>query len=320
MLPDDFRFEDPVLLLLAAVIPLVFLWESWRAARRPSLTYSNVAALDAPPGIRVRLRWLPTFLRAVALSLVVFALARPQSGEAEALAPTEGIDIVLALDVSASMQQEDFGGQARVEGAKSVAAQFVGERDTDRVAVVGFRRHSLILSPLTVDYAAVQAIISRADTVNLEDGTGIGVAIAESANLLRDSRATSRIVVLLTDGENNEASIQPIEAARIAEALGIRVYTIGILSALRGPDQVVPEVNPEELAAVSEATDGKFYSARDPETLARIYDEIATLEKSRIDDTRFTRYDELAWILLLPAFALLAIELLLRATLLRRLP
>ena len=204
MLPDDFRFEDPILLLLAAVIPLVFLWEYWRASRRPALTYSNVAALDAPPGLRVRLRWLPTFLRALALALVVIALARPQSGEAEALAPTEGIDIVLAIDVSASMQQEDFGGRRRVDGAKEVAAEFVGERDTDRVGVVGFRRHSLILSPLTVDYAAVQAIISRADSVNLEDGTGIGVAIAESANLLRDSRATSRVVVLLTDGENNE--------------------------------------------------------------------------------------------------------------------
>lgn len=311
---DDIRFEDPLLLGLLAVLPLLFIWERWRAGHSPTLQYSNVGYL-AQTGWRTRLRWLPTFLRAAALALVAIALARPQSGEAEALVTTEGIDIALAIDVSASMQEDDFGGETRIAAAQDVAAEFVAERQTDRVAVIAFRRHSRVLSPLTVDYEAVRQLVQRANDIRIEDGTGIGVAIAEAANLLRDSRAASRVVILLTDGENNEPAISPRDAARIAQTLDIRVYTIGIISPLG-----LTTVNAEDLAALSELTDGRYYSARDPESLAEIYDEIATLEKSRVDDTRFTRYDELFWFVLLPAFGLVALEILLRATVLRRLP
>lgn len=311
---DDFRFADPILLALLALLPLLIAWELMRARHAPTLQYSNVGYL-AQTGWRTRLRWLPAVLRVLALALVAIALARPQSGEAEALVTTEGIDIALAIDVSASMNEDDFGGQTRIDGAKQVAADFVAERETDRIAVIAFRRHSRVLSPLTVDYEAVRQLVQRSNEIRIEDGTGIGVAIAEASNLLRDSRAASRIVILLTDGENNEPAISPADAARIAQALDIRIYTIGIISPLG-----LTTVNAEDLTALAELTEGRYYSARDPETLAEIYDEIATLEKSRVDDTRFTRYDELFWFVLLPAFGLVGIEILLRATALRRLP
>lgn len=311
---DDLRFEDPILLGLLALLPVLFIWERWRSRHAPTLRYSNAGYLAAT-GWRTRVRWLPTFLRALALALVAIALARPQSGEAEALVATEGIDIALAIDVSASMNEDDFGGSTRIDAAKSVAAEFVAERETDRIGVIAFRRHSRVLSPLTVDYEAVSQLIQRSDQIRIEDGTGIGVAIAESANLLRDSRAESRVIILLTDGENNEPAIPPIDAARIAAALDIRVYTIGIISPLG-----LTTVNADSLRALAELTEGRYYSARDPEALAQVYDEIATLEKSRVDDTRFTRYDELFWFVLLPAFGLVGVEILLRATVLRRLP
>lgn len=312
---DNLRLHDPLLLSLLAVIPILFLWERWRSRHAPTLSYSNVGLLAGAGGWRTRLRWLPTFLRALAIAFVVVALSRPQAGEAEAVVETEGIDIVMAIDVSASMKQDDFGESTRVSAAKQVAAEFIAERETDRIALVAFRRHSEVLSPLTVDYSAVEELVERADSILVEDGTGIGIAMAESVNLLRDSRAASRIVILLTDGENNEPSLRPVDAARIAEALRIRVYTIGIISELG-----LATVNADALASVSDLTGGLYYSARDPEALKGIYDEIAELESSPIDDTRFTRYDELAWILLLPAFGLIALEILLRATVLRRLP
>ena len=311
---DDFRFADPILLALLALLPLLMAWELMRSRHAPTLQYSNVGYL-AQTGWRTRLRWFPAFLRVLALALVAIALARPQSGEAEALVTTEGIDIALAIDVSASMNEDDFGGQTRIDGAKQVAADFVAERETDRIAVIAFRRHSRVLSPLTVDYEAVRQLVQRSNEIRIEDGTGIGVAIAEASNLLRDSRAASRIVILLTDGENNEPAISPADAARIAQALDIRIYTIGIISPLG-----LTTVNAEDLTALAELTEGRYYSARDPEALAEIYDEIATLEKSRVDDTRFTRYDELFWFVLLPAFGVVGIEILLRATVLRRLP
>lgn len=312
---DNLRLHDPLLLALLAVIPALFLWERWRSRHAPTLAYSNVGLLAGASGWRTRVRWLPTLLRGVAIALIVVALARPQAGEAETVVETEGIDIVLAVDVSASMNQRDFGDTSRIVAAKDVAAQFIEERETDRVGLIAFRRHSEVLSPLTVDYAAVEDLVRRSDSSLIEDGTGIGIAIAESVNLLRDSRATSRIVILVTDGENNEPSLRPEEAAQIAEALRIKVYTIGIISALG-----LATVNANALAAVSDVTGGFYYSARDPQALKDIYDEIAELESSPIDDTRFTRYEELAWILLLPAFGLIAVELALRATVLRRLP
>jgi Ca-activated chloride channel homolog len=315
---DDLRLHDPYLLLLLLLIPLLFAWERWRAWHAPTVTYTNVALLRGPSGFRTRLRWLPSLLRGIALVLLGIAIARPQAGEAEAIAPTEGIDIALAIDVSASMSLEDFGGSSRLEGAQQVASEFVAARDTDRVALVAFRRQSEVLSPLTIDYNAIQELIARSDEVLVEDGTGIGIAIAESANLLRDSRAASRIIILVTDGENNEPSLPPADAARIAEALNIRLYIIGILAQVQSA--IVEPVNAEALTAIAEPTGGRYYSARDPQALANVYDEIATLEKSRIDDTRFTRYDELAWLLIVPALGLLGVELALRSTLLRRLP
>ncbi|MEX2238040.1 MAG: VWA domain-containing protein [Dehalococcoidia bacterium] len=312
---NDIRFADPILLALLAALPLLIVWERWRSRHAPSLRYSNVGYLAGASGLRTRLRWLPPALRLLAIALVAGALARPQRGEADALVTTEGIDIAMALDVSASMQQADFGESTRIDEAQRVAAEFVAARETDRVALVAFRRQSRVLSPLTVDYAAVSQLIEASERIRIEDGTGIGIAIAESVNVLRDSRAASRIVILLTDGENNEPAIPPLDAARIAEALHIRVYTIGILSAAG-----LTTVNGENLSAVADITGGRYYSARDPDSLADIYDEIAELEKSQIDDTRFTRFDELFWILLIPAFGLVALEILLRATLLRRLP
>jgi Ca-activated chloride channel family protein len=310
-------FHDPSLLLLLAVIPLLLLFK-WRTGEQATPgRYSNLGLLGGfRPTWRIRYRWLPALLRAGALALLVVALARPQVGQADTELPTQGIDIVPVLDLSSSMTTL-LGRDTRQEIAQRVLTEFIEGREDDRIGLVIFREEALVLSPLTLDYAALTQLLEQAPQVNLPDGTAIGVGLASAIDLLRESRARSRVVILLTDGENTTGTVEPLAAARIAEALGVRVYTIGVIApgARGGADLNVDE---EALQKMAELTGGQYYPAESEEALTAIYASIDQLEKSRIGRPQFASYDELAVYFLAGALALLALELTLRGTVWRQ--
>ncbi|MEX2246958.1 MAG: VWA domain-containing protein [Dehalococcoidia bacterium] len=317
---DGLRFASPYLLVLLALVPALAFAARWRRGdASAALRIGSAAAAAAVPRTwKLRLDLALIVLRLLAVALLVFAVARPQRGEAESVEAGEGVDIVLAFDVSSSMTQPFGRTQSRLDAAKSVLSEFIASRGTDRVGLVIFKGSSLTLSPLTADYAAVEGAVQGADTIDLADGTAIGNAIAESVNVLRESHAASRVVILLTDGENNVHEIEPLTAARIAERLGVRVYTIGVVSRVFGQTRSTTNVDERALERIAEVTRGAYNRAEDQEALAGIYSRIDELEKSRVEGRVFTRYDEFAPWLLAAAAAALAIELALRSTLLRR--
>jgi Ca-activated chloride channel family protein len=310
------RLADPIALALLAAIP-VLLFLRGRLSRGGAGAYSDLGLLAGMrPTWRVRFRWLPTAFSALALALLVFALARPQRGQAETQLPGQGIDIVLVLDSSSSMSAS-MGRGSRAEVTQKVIQDFVKGRKEDRVGLVIFRETSLVLSPMTLDYEALGELVTRVNDVNLPDGTAIGVGLSEALNVLRDSRARSRVVILLTDGENNSGNIEPLTAARLAETLGIRVYTIGAVDSRtrRGGQANVDE---KALTEMARLTGGHYYAADSEETLDEVYKSIEKLEKSRVGRTQYGAYDEYAVYLLVAALAMLGIELALRSTLWRQ--
>ena len=314
------QFDWPLVLLLLALVPLLGLWQLRPRPARPVLRLSSLSgARAAAPTWRVRLRWLPAVLRLAAVALLIVAVARPQSGRADTLLPQEGIDIVLVLDTSTSMRQPVVDGDSRLAVAQRVLRDFVAERETDRLGLVAFRSRSFVLSPLTVDYSAFQSLVESADDLDLPNGTAIGLALADAINLLRDSKAESRTVILLSDGENNRPEVEPDEAARIAQALGIRIYTIGVTETA-GESPFAPfQVNDTALRTIADLTDGRYFPAS-PETLGDVYDAIDSLERSRVGPERFASVDELAPYALGLGLALLAFEVLLRTFAMRRMP
>ena len=258
-------------------------------------------------------------LRILAVALLVVAIARPQRGEAVSRSDGEGIDIALAFDISSSMSQPFARNRTRLQAATDVLAQFVAGRTNDRVGLVAFQGASITMTPLTTDYNALGQLVRTAGRIQLADGTAIGLAIGQSVNLLRTSTAASRIVILLTDGENNVHDIEPGEAARIAERLGVRVYTIGVVSPpVFGAIRSTLGVDEQSLKEIAQTTGGTYSRAEDPQSLQDIYTKIDTLEKSRFDDKTVTRYDEIAPFALAAVVALLAFEAVLRYGFIRR--
>ncbi|MFQ5879318.1 MAG: VWA domain-containing protein [Dehalococcoidia bacterium] len=321
------QFANPYLLWLLALVPLLALWQ-WRRQRRerpPSLPLSTLAPLqEVRPSWRVRLRPALFVLRLAAVALVVVAAARPQQGRVEETIEAEGVDIALALDVSRSMVDSRLGERSSLEVAKEVASEFVLGLKNDRVGLVVFQGDSRLLSPLTLDREAVAEMIRRTVNGILPEGTAIGLAMSDAVNLVRESRAKSRAIILVTDGENNQHDIEPLAAARIAEALKVRVYTVGVI----GTSPSVPftprrqqiSVDEEALKEIARLTDARYYRATDADTLSDIYQNIGQLEKSRVGEERFAAYDELAAYFLGPAFGLLLLEVGLASTVLRRAP
>jgi Ca-activated chloride channel family protein len=307
-------FADPNLLFLLLAIPLALLFKRRTGEGNGAGGFSNLELLSGfQPTWRTRYRWVPTFIRAGAIALLIVALARPQVGQADSELPGQGIDIALVLDTSGSMTTSTLGQEdTRIDAAKRVLVDFIEGRDEDRLGLVIFRTGSLVLSPLTLDYDALIAVTEDVGNVELEDGTAIGVGLSDALNLLRESRARSRVAILLTDGENNAGDIEPLAAARIAETLGIRVYTIGIIEANRRT------VDEQALTEMAELTGGRYFRASSEQALQAIYASIDRLEKSRIDRSQFGLYDEYAGYFLAAALGLLALELLLRNTLWRQ--
>jgi Ca-activated chloride channel family protein len=305
------RFADPYFLALIALVPLLLLAKARFIREESPGLFSNLGLLASyRPNWRVRFRWLPTAVRAFALAFLVVALARPQAGQANSELPGEGIDVALIMDVSSSMGT-GFGTESRLTVTQKVVTDFISGRKNDRLGLVVFRDDSLVLSPLTLDYDALKGLVGTVDKVSLRDGTAIGTGLADGLNLLRESRARSRVAILLTDGQNNAGAIDPLQAARIAEALGMRVYTIGLIEtgSRRSGSVNVDEKALQEMANV---TGGRYFPAENEKTLAGIYESIDELEKSRIGRPQFGAYDELAVYFLAAALMLLAVEVGLR--------
>ncbi len=314
---DGLRFASPWLLLLLAGLPLLALYAWPRRARAALPLGTLTASAGAARTWRIRLEPSLFALRIAAVALLMLAIARPQRGEAASAIESEGIDIVLAYDVSSSMTQLYASNVTRIVAAERVLSEFVASRKNDRVGLVVFQGSSITLSPLTTDYEALHRSVQLADTLTLADGTAIGVALGESVNVLRGSSAPSRTVILLTDGENNAGSVEPLAAARIAERLGVRVYTVGVVTRGFGPRSTL-EVDETALERIAEVTGGTYSRAEDPAALGEVYDRIESLEKSRVEGRSFTRFDEFAPLLLALAATLLALEIGLRATAFRR--
>ncbi len=310
-------FANPTLLLLILLIPVLLLVRTWFRRERGSAKFSNLELLAGfGQTWRLRFRWVPTAFGAAALALILLALARPQNGIAEADLSTEGIDIALVLDTSSSMSASRTSQQTNLAEAQRVLKVFIDGRENDRLGLVIFRESSLVLSPLTLDYNALSQLVDSVQQVNLLDGTAIGGGLADGLNLLRDSRARSRVAILLTDGQNNSGSIEPLAAARIAETLGIRVYTIGVVGFQSLP--LNTGVDEKALQEIARVTGGLYFAAENQEALAEIYANIDQLEKSRFEGLQFVTHNEIAYYFIAAALVLLSLELLLRTTIWRQ--
>ncbi|MDA0269723.1 MAG: VWA domain-containing protein [Chloroflexi bacterium] len=301
----------PWALLLTAPLALLVL-NAW-LRRQPVMVLPTLGpvAASARPTWRTRLHRLPDVLRVLALLLAILALARPREGLAVTVLPEEGIDIVAAMDVSSSMYALVGAGETRMQAARRTLVEFVDSLEGDRVGLVAFQSRALTLSPLTHDLDAIRVRARALDSGLLPDGTAIGLGVSEALALLDSSRARSRVVVLMTDGENNTGEIDPITAAQVAEALGIRVYTIGF-ALISG--------NTRGLQQIATTTGGEFFDARTADELARAYETIGNLERSRIGERKFITFREYAPALALGVVALLLFETALRSTWLRRQP
>jgi Ca-activated chloride channel family protein len=310
------RFADPYFLALIAAVPVLLFLKSRFIREDAAGRFSNLSLLASyRPTWRVRFRWLPTAIRAAAVVLLVFALARPQAGQADSELPGQGIDIALVMDLSSSMGTTFSNDSSRLVVAQRVISDFISGRKNDRIGLVVFREESLVLSPLTLDYEALKRLLDNVGQLNLSDGTAIGTGLGDGLNLLRESRARSRVAILVTDGENNAGAIDPLQAARIAETLGMRLYTIGLVENRRGGQVNVDERALQEMANV---TGGRYFAAENEQALAQIYESIDDLEKSRIGRPQYGAYDELAVYFLYAALALLALEVGLRGSVWRQ--
>ena len=333
------EFRDPIWLLLLLLIPLLALSAFLRGKRRKiPIRFPTLDIIKATGGgIGARYRHVVTALRWAVIILLILALARPQKLLQERQMETEGIDIMLALDISTSMLAEDFRPKNRLGAAKKVASEFIDGRVSDQIGLVVFAGQSFTQCPLTLDYDLLKELLRQVNIElvtegTIEDGTAIGMAIANGVNRLRASKAKSRILILLTDGQNNRGQIDPLTAASAAQALGIRIYTIGVGTEGYAPypvrdqwgrvtyQQVQVEIDEELLRRIADQTGGKYFRATDAEALRRVYAEIDKLEKSKIRVHQYRQKAELFAPYLGWAFVLLLIELVLSATRLRTMP
>lgn len=323
------RFAQPYFLALLLLLPL-WLWAQRSARLRVSLRFPHAAALRALPRTwALRLQPLLPVLALSGLALCIVALARPQSGLNQRRITANTIDIVLAIDVSTSMEAVDFSEQNRernrLQAVIDVADAFIRGRPADRIGLIAFAAQPLTHSPLTLDHGWLLQRLHDLKTRQLPDGTAIGSAIASAANRLRSSEAKSRIIILLTDGIQNAGDISPAQAATLAESLGIRLYTIGagaegpVLLPMTDPfgrrvyNRVLMPIDDALLTRIAETTGGRHFRARDAGQLKDIFEEIDRLERTEIELTEYTQYDELFLPIAAAGLALLLLERLLAA-------
>mgnify|MGYP001031711061 CR=1 FL=1 len=309
------------------LLPLLIFWE-WRNRTKgvAALRHSGAAAHSGINTV-VLLRVLLPFLKLSALAFIIAALARPRTSEmGQKTSSSEGIDIVLALDVSSSMDAMDFEPN-RLEASKRVAAQFVKDRPSDRFGVVVYAGESFTQSPLTTDHRIVQNSLNDVQFGRIDDGTAIGMGLATAVNRLKESEAEGKVIILMSDGVNNSGFIDPVTAAEIAQEYAIRVYTIGVGTIGMAPKpttdmfgrrrvvQVEVEIDEERMQEIAALTGGKYFRATDNQKLQSIYEEIDLLEKTQLEELTYYEYEEKFYPLALLALALVCVEFLLRKTL-----
>jgi len=329
---NDVTFAYPWMLYFLAVIPVMIVWH-WRYGRKkqPSITYSSMRIFhDIPPSWKEKLRGVPFVLRSSAIALLIVALARPQSFSSGQNVTTEGIDIVIALDISTSMLSEDFQPN-RVEAAKNVAEKFIDARPNDRIGLVVFAREAFTQCPITIDHTVLDNLLRKVEPGMVPDGTAIGNGIADAVGRLKDGQAKSKVIILLTDGVNNAGEIDPLTAAEIAKTYGVRIYTIGIGTQGQAPYpiqtpfgtryQMIPvEIDEDLLKSIADMTGGQYFRATNNRTLNEIYQKIDQLEKSKIEVTSYHNAAELFSGWLDAGLILLLLELGLSRTIFRRVP
>lgn len=323
---NSITFAHPWYLLGLLIVPLMAAWYIWRYRKQEAaLQHSDIAVFaDMGKSLRVRLRWLPYALRCVAVGAMVVALARPQSHLSRQEMSVEGIDIVLATDISGSMLAEDFKPN-RLEAAKKVAADFIEGRKNDRMSLVVFAGEAYTQVPLTVDHRVLLQQLGTLKSGIVRDGTALGDGLATAINRIKDSDAKSKVIILLTDGVNNQGSVDPLSAAEIAAMYGIRLYTIGVGSLGKAPypfrdqfgrvhyqniDVEIDEGLMQQMAAAT--NDGRYFRATNKKALEQIFSQIDEMEKSKIDVTQYaqTRDEQAPWLWL--AFVALLLEVLVR--------
>ncbi len=329
-----FRFANPEFLALLAIIPVLVYWYIKKNRKNTStLKYSNLGIIKKVKTSPIKkYRHILFVLRMAVIALLIVGFARPQSGRTEEEITTEGIDIILAMDISSSMLAEDFKPKNRLEASKIVASDFIKGRQSDRIGLVVFAAQGFTQCPLTLDYGILLRFLEEIKIGMIDDGTAIGMAIGNCVNRLRDSKAKSKVVILLTDGRNNRGELDPLTAAKVAKAFDIRIYTIGAGKkgeALYPVDDPIfgkryvrmpVQIDEDLLQKVAATTGGQYFRATDTESLKKIYDEIGDLEKTKIEVKQYTRYKELFLRYLLIALALLVVEIVLANTRFRKIP
>ncbi len=334
MLYDWFKhigFANPFFLALFAVLPLMAYWY-WRKSNRSqgTLLVSSVKSFSQARGWKNVFRHALFWLRVSAIGCLIIALARPQQRDDEQITTGEGIDIILCLDISGSMLAQDFT-PSRMEAAKNVASEFIDGRPTDRIGLVIFSGESFTMCPLTTDRSVLKSQLYNVQSGLLEDGTAIGDGLATGVERLRASKAKSKVIILLTDGENNGGFIDPNASKEIAKAMGVRVYTIGVGSEgyaqipIQTPSGIVMQkekvsIDEKLLKQIADETGGKYFRATDNESLTAIYKAIDGMEKSQVQITSFARFSEQFFPFALAAAALLMLEYILGFTVFRKFP
>jgi len=331
------HFNNPWVFVFIPVVISFIIFSVLRKQDLPSLRFSSGELVrDLKPTMKITLHKGVLLIRTAALIFLVTALGRPQQMLEETKITSEGIDIVLALDTSTSMLAEDFklGGERanRLDAVKNVVSEFISNRHSDRIGIVAFASRAYTVSPLTLDYGWLMQNLDRVTIGMIEDGTAIGSGMSSALNRLKDTEAKEKVIILLTDGRNNAGKISPFTAAEAAEALNIKIYTIGAgtkgLAPYPAEDffgnriyrQVKIEIDEESLQKIARKTGARYFRATDTESLKKIYEEIDELEKTPIEEKGYTEYRELFHLFLIPGLLLLIIEIILRNTVLRRIP
>ena len=326
-------FANPTYLyLLLLLVPLIgwYIYKLHKSQASLQVSSSEAFQLPGTSSWKVYMRHLPFVLRMLARALLIVVLARPQSTNSWQNSSTEGIDIVMAMDISTSMLAEDLKPN-RLEAAKDVAASFINGRQNDNIGLVVFAAESFTQCPLTIDHGVLLNLFKDIQPGIIQDGTAIGLGLANAVSRIKDSQAKSKVIILLTDGVNNTGEIAPVTAAEIAKTFGIRVYTIGVGTQGEAPypiptafgvqyQNVPVEIDEQVLKQIASTTGGQYFRATDNSSLKEIYSEIDQLEKTKISVQEFSKKQEeyKNWALLV--FALLLIEVLLRNTVLRNIP
>jgi Ca-activated chloride channel family protein len=330
-----YRFANPEYLYLLLLLPLFGFWYFKRHTKSSGkIRFSDINVIKrVGVSTKQRLRHVLFLLRLLFISLIILAFARPQSGSKMRETSTEGVDIILAVDVSSSMLAEDFKPKNRLEAAKKVAEEFIMGRQNDRIGMVIFAGESFTQCPLTLDYGVLLTLLTEIKVADEEwDGTAIGMGVVNAVNRLRESKAKSKVIILLTDGVNNRGEVDPVTASNIAAALDIKIYTIGAgsrgtaLYPVNDPilgKRFVPrpvEIDEDVLKKIANNTNGRYFRATNTKKLSEIYSEIGELEKTKIEVKEFTRYEEYFKYFLAIGLMLFFVEIIFAQTYFRKIP